>query len=124
MRKIIIGTLAAIALAPINVAISAPRAFHPHRENTPAEDFIVKGEDLASKNDFDSAVINFRRAKDAATTECEAGFADAGEKAGLAAKAKFQEMGRSHPHVGQASFSEFRRVYLEEHETMGRDCFV
>lgn len=120
----LIGLTAVLLGMLVGPAIAAPRSFHPYRANTIAEDSIVLGEDLAAKNDFDSAIIQFRKAREQATTDCEAGFAMAGERAAIAAKSKVQEMGKMHPHVGQAAFTEFRHVYEQEQQNLQNSCFV
>lgn len=87
------------------------------RPNTRAEDFIVAAENAAKANRYDDAIINFRRAKTAATTECEAGFANAGEKAALDTKSWLQKLRATDPNEAEANAGmAYRRTVEQEQQ--------
>lgn len=99
--------------------------FHPMRANTQAEDFIVRAENAIKANKYDDAIINFRRARDVATTECEIGFANAGETAALTAKAWLQKLKNTDPDEAEANAAmAYRRALEQEHQKMQDGCFV
>lgn len=118
------STLLAFAIIPTISFDAKAGTFNPHRNNTQAEDRIVIAETAARKGDFNTAIINFRRAKDAATTECENGFAESGEQAAVKAKSAAPGMGPKHPHVGQAVGIYMETYHQLAEEVLPDECFV
>ena len=109
MKRIAIAVATAMVLGmsvPLQARIPScteAKCVSPWRQNTLSEDYSYVGMEMAKKNDYDSAIINFKRAWVVASSACERGFALAGASAATLTKRYIAEHGynRLHPHHGQ-----------------------
>lgn len=88
----------------------------------PFDLFLKLAFDLAAQNDFDSALINYLRAMDAAETTCDREFAQAGIDASLAAKSADKYDGTQWE--GQDRFSAYNTTLHRRWAEMQPGCFV
>lgn len=126
MLSLILSTAIAMSTPQSPVCQPTGGAFQPYRQNSAAEECILLAERMAQQNKWNEAIINYRKASELASNECERGFATTGEKAAIAARDVFKKMGgMKNRFSGQASFAKFRQVGDELQQTeMPNTCFV